>query len=234
MFRRLTCRVLLVAMSLAVVTLSSAAQAEDGFKSLFNGKGLSGWKGDTTRWTVKDGAITGTTKSDPPLKSNTFLVWSGEVADFELRLSYKMVGGNSGIQYRSRLIDDKKFIVGGYQADIDSSPTYSGINYEERGRGILATRGQAIHIRADGKKDLVGSLGDKDALQKKIKNEDWNEYRIVARGNHLQHFINGVLMSEVIDDQKSKTASKGVLALQIHVGPPMVVQFKDIRIKELK
>ena len=201
---------------------------------MFNGKDLSGWRGDTTRWSVQDGAITGKTTADNLLKYNTFLIWEGgQPADFELRFKYRIVGGNSGVQYRSRVIDEDKFVVSGYQADIDSSPRYSGILYEEKARGIMAERGQKVEVGADGQKQ-VSELGNKDALQKKIRNEDWNDYTVIARGNHVQHFINGELMSEVIDNQADKAAKSGIIALQVHQGPPMTVQYKDLRIKELK
>ena len=212
---------------------TSIASAED----LFNGKDLTGWQGNPAFWSVKDGAIAGQTTKENPTKGNTFLVYTnGNVDDFELRLSYKIVGGNSGIQYRSKVTDPKSFVVGGYQADIDSGTTYSGILYEERGRGILAKRGEKVKIvEAQGKTqiDNAGSLGSSDEIQKKIKNEDWNEYVVIARGNHLQHFINGKQTVDVTDEQEAKAAKSGVLALQIHVGPPMVVQFKDVRIKTL-
>ena len=206
---------------------------ESGFKPLFNGKDLTNWKGDMKRWSVQDGAITGKNTAEDPLKYNTFLVHEAEVSDFELRFSYKIVNGNSGVQYRSKLMDPEKFIVGGYQADIDSQPTYSGINYDERGRGILATRGQRVAIGADGKK-TEEKFGDAKELQQKIKNEDWNDYVIIAKGNTLQHFINGTLMSEVTDNQTDKAAKSGILAIQVHAGPPMTIQVKDIRIKEYK
>jgi hypothetical protein len=217
---------------LALVLASSTALAADG-KSLFDGKTLEGWKGNPDIWSVKDGALTATT-AQGQLKYNTFLVWQGgDVKDFELTLKYKIVGGNSGIQYRSELMDPEKFIVGGYQADIDSSPTHSGINYEEKKRAILCKRGEKVTIGADGKK-AVEQIADAAELQKSIKNEDWNDYKIVARGNHLQHFINGKLMSDVTDEQSDKAAKSGILALQAHQGPPMVVQFKDIVLTELK
>lgn len=219
----------------AALPAASALAGDDGFVSLFNGKDLSNWKGNTEYWSVQDGAITGKTTADNPLKFNTFLVWQGgQPANFELRLKYKIVGGNSGVQYRSKVLDPEKFIVGGYQADIDSSPRYSGINYEERGRGIMAERGTKVVVHPDGKKEVVEQLGDRDELQKKIKQEDWNDYRIIARGNRLQHIINGVLMSELVDEQRGKAATSGVIAFQVHQGPPMVVQFKDIELKELK
>lgn len=222
---------------LVFIGLSLPAIAQEGFVRLDNGKDLSGWKGDLEFWSVQDGALTAKTALDSRLtkeKYNTFLVWQGgQPADFELRVQYKIVGGNSGVQYRSRVIDDAKFIVSGYQADIDSSPKYSGMNYEERARAILAQRGEKVTIGADGKKEIE-KFGSAEELQTKVKNEDWNEYRIVAKGNHLQHFINGVLMSEIIDNQKDKAATSGVIALQAHAGFAMTIQFKDIQLKELK
>ncbi|MCU0786172.1 MAG: DUF1080 domain-containing protein [Verrucomicrobia bacterium] len=219
-----------------------AAEVEAGFRSLFNGKDLTGWNGNPALWSVKDGAITGVTTADPKLMHNTFLVWTeGTTEDFELRLSYRMVGGNSGIQYRSKVAEQGAFgpIVVGYQADFEAGKTYSGILYEERGRGILALRGEKVVLKADPadakkfKKEVVGSLGKSEDIQAKIKNEDWNDYVIIAQGNHLQHFINGMQTVDVIDEHEAGAAKSGVLALQIHVGPPMTVQFKDIRLKKL-
>jgi uncharacterized protein (TIGR03067 family) len=230
--------------ALAPVVLSTAviaAEVEPGFKSLFNGKDLTGWDGNPKLWAVQDGAITGRTGSDADTKinHNTFLVWKGgEVADFELRLSYKIVNGNSGIQYRSKVQSQGAFgpIVGGYQADFEAGKTYSGILYEERGRGILAQRGQKTVIREmEGKTkvEVTGSVGDSKEIQARIKNEDWNDYVVIAKGNHLQHFINGQQTVDVTDEQDAKAAKSGILALQIHVGPPMTVQFKNVRLKTL-
>jgi hypothetical protein len=213
---------------------------EPGFKSLFNGNNLAGWEGNPELWSVKDKTITGVTKADPKLTHNTFLVYTNApVDDFELRLSYRIVNGNSGIQYRSKVLRNDKFgpVVGGYQADFEAGKTYSGILYEEQGRQILAQRGQKTVIKeVDGntKVEVVGSLGASEAIQANIKSEDWNDYVVIAKGNHLQHFINGTQTIDVIDEQPSKAAKTGVLALQIHVGPPMTVQFKNIRIKSLK
>src|SRR5688572_12420736 len=202
----------------------------------FNGKDLTGWEGNPAFWSVKDGTITGQTTKENPTKGNTFLIYTnGTVDDFELRLSYKIVGGNSGIQYRSKVTNPKNWVVGGYQGDFEAGKTYSGILYEELGRGILAKRGEKVVIKEDtGKPEVVGSLGKSEDIQKKIKNEDWNDYVIIAKGNHLQHFINGTQTVDVIDEQKSKAAKSGILALQLHAGPPMTVQFKDVRIKPLK
>jgi len=207
-----------------------AADEEAGFKSLFNGKDLSGWDGNSKFWSVKDGAITGQTTQENPTTGNTFLIWrDGTVDDFELRLQYKIVGGNSGIQYRSK--DLGNWVVGGYQGDFEAGDTYSGILYEERGRGILAQRGQKTEITSDGKVEVVGSLGDTKEIQAAIKKEDWNDYVIIARGNQLKHIINGRATAEVTDNQPAKGATSGILALQLHAGPAMTVQFKNIRIK---
>ena len=207
-------------------------------RSLFNGKDLDGWKG-LDFWTVEDGAITGRTTKEKPTKGNTFIVWQGgKVSDFELTFRYRIVGGNSGVQYRSKLVDEKGFVVAGYQGDFEAGKTYSGILYEERGRGILAKRGEKVVIKegADAKKpkiEITGSLGKTEEIQAKIKAGDWNEYRVVAKGGHLQHFINGVQTVDVTDET-AVGARKGLLALQLHAGPPMVVQFKDLVLKEIK
>lgn len=213
----------------AALVSAAPAMAQEA-KTLFNGKDLTGWRGNKDLWSVEDGVITGRTNNEKPLKKNSFLIWEGEVADFELELDYKMIGGNSGIQYRSKVIDEAEFIVGGYQADIDASLTYAGINYEERGRGIICKRGKRSTIDAEGKIKEEEIAKDED-LKKVIKNEDWNHYKVVAKGNKLSHYINDTLMSETIDNQPSKAATKGALALQIHVGPPMVVQFKNLKLK---
>ena len=221
---------------LALLALASTAVAED--KNLFNGKDLTGWKG-LEFWSVEDGCITGRTTKEKPTKGNTFLVWQGgEVGDFEFTFKYKIVGGNSGIQYRSKVIDEKAFVVGGYQADFEAGKTYSGILYEERGRGILAKRGEKVVVKEGAapskpKLEVTGEVGKSAEIQAKIKSEDWNEYRIVAQGGHLQHFINGAQTIDVTDET-AIGAKKGVLALQLHAGPAMTVQFKDLVLKETK
>ena len=220
---------------LALLALASTALAED--KNLFNGKDLTGWKG-LDFWSVEDGCITGRTTKEKPTKGNTFLVYKDEVADFELTFKYKIIGGNSGVQYRSKLTDEKAFVVAGYQADFEAGKTYSGILYEEKGRGILAQRGQKTVIKEGAapnkpKIEVAGEVGKSAEIQAKIKADDWNDYRIVAKGGHLQHFINGVQTIDVTDET-AVGAKKGLLALQLHAGPPMVVQFKDIVLKEIK
>jgi hypothetical protein len=219
----------------ALLGLMAADAPQGEFKELFNGKDLSGWDGDKQFWSVEDGAIVGRTTAEKPAKHNTFLTYrEAGVGDFELHVSYKIDGGNSGIQYRSKDMGD--YVIGGYQADIVAGDPdkYSGILYEEKGRGILAERGQKVHINGDGSKQTVGSLGDAAELAKGIKKDDWNEYVIVAKGSHLVHKINGTTTIDVVDEDAGKAAREGHLALQIHVGPPMTVQFKDIRIKEFR
>ena len=236
----------------ALLSLPAFAADEAGFKSLFNGKDLTGWEGSPKEghpklWSVKDGAITGITppsEKDPKkgaITHNTFLVAKDlTVKDFELRLSYRIVNGNSGIQYRSKVkpqAGEWGPIVSGYQADFEAGKTYSGILYEEGGRGILAKRGEKTTVKeVEGKTkvEVTGATGKSEDIQASIKNEDWNDYVVIAKGNHLQHFINGMLTVDVTDEGGAKAAKEGILALQIHVGPPMTVQFKNLRLKELK
>lgn len=210
---------------------------DDGFVSIFDGQSLEGWDGNPDFWRVEDGTITGQTTAEKPTKGNTFIIWrKGETADFELKLEYKIVGGNSGIQYRSFEVPDNKWVIGGYQGDFEAGDTYSGILYGERFRGILCNRGQkTVLTKKDGKfaVEVVGSVGDSKEIQTKIKKEDWNTYHIVARGFHFQHFINDVATADCSDEDDARRPS-GLLALQLHAGPPMKVQFRNIRIKHLK
>ena len=219
---------------------SASAQTETGFTSLFNGKDLTGWEGRKEHWTVEDGAITGTTSKENPAKGNNFLIAKdGDknlvVGDFELRFSYKFSGdwGNSGVQYRSK--DFGNFVVGGYQADFEVGTTYSGILYEEKmTRGVMAARGEKVVWGEDGKKQVVGQTEKTTKeIQESIKKGDWNEYVVIAKGDHLQHFINGNQTVDVVDKDPKKQVMSGILALQLHAGPTMKVQFKNIRIKTL-
>lgn len=208
-------------------------------QSLFNGKDLTGWEGNLDLWSVKDGVITGTTTAEKPAATNTFLIWKGgEVSDFKLTFKYKMTPGddkgfvNSGLQFRSRIVDPKNWVVAGYQADFEYGTTYSGILYEEKGRGILAKRGQKVKITqgAEPSKpniEVTGETANSDEIQAAIKKDDWNEYTVIAKGNHIRQFINGKPTIEVTDET-AEGAKKGFLALQLHAGPPMQVQFKDM------
>jgi uncharacterized protein (TIGR03067 family) len=216
--------------------------AETPFRSIFDGKDLAGWQGNSRLWFVKDGAITGQTTAESPAKKNTFLIWTnGTVDDFELRCSFKIVPNNnvgfanSGIQYRSKISDADNWVVGGYQADMEAGPRYTGTLYEEGSpRGTMAERGEKVVWGKDCRKQVVGSLGDAGALQAAIKPGDWNEYVIIAEGNHLRQFINGKQTVDVIDECEERRALSGVIALQLHAGPPMTVQFKDLQIKYSK
>lgn len=231
---RSTCLLALLPFMLCfpLATMPPAAGEE---VSMFDGQSLDGWRGRQDLWSVVDGAIVGRTSEDDPIKKNTFLIWEGDAPpDFELRMRYWIESGNSGIQYRSRVIEDAPdFVVGGYQADIEISNRYTGINYEEKGRGILAERGQRVTIDAAGNKQ-VETFADADEVAKVFRSDSWNDYRVVAKGNHLQQYINDTLTCEVIDGQQDKAAEDGVIALQLHVGPPMVVRFKDITIEPLQ
>lgn len=231
-------RVPFVALWFAILFVPASSFAdhhEEAFMSIFDGKSLEGWDGNPKFWSVKDGAITGTTTKENPTIGNTFIIWRGDdVSDFELRLQFKIVGGNSGIQYRSE--DKGNWVVGGYQADFEAGSTYSGILYEERGRGILAQRGQVTEIHPGDKPkiNVIANIGDTKVINEVIKKEDWNDYKIIANGNQFMHIINDRMTCQVIDHDEAKGAKSGVLALQLHAGPPMTVQFKDIRIRPLE
>lgn len=212
-------------------------EVEPGFHSIFDGKSLKNWDGDPQFWRVEDGAITGQTTPDNPTKGNTFIIWTGgEVGDFELKLEYRIVGGNSGIQYRSFRLENAadRWRIGGYQADLEAGERYSGICYGEQFRGILADRGQKTVIEENGKPRVVGSVGNSEEIAKAIKKEDWNEYHIIARGFHFVQKINGVTTCELTDEDADVRRDKGLLALQLHAGPPMKVQFRKIRLKTLE
>jgi len=222
---------------------AGATFAHAAEKNLFNGTDLTGWKGQSEFWSVKDGAITGQTTKDAPVKENTFLIWDGEAGDFELTLKYKIVDengkaegfGNSGIQYRSKIVKPEYSVLSGYQADFEVGKTYSGILYEEKGRGILAQRGQKVVIHEGGtpKKpniEVTGEVGKSEEIQAAIHPGDWNDYKIVAKGGHLQHFINGKQTVDVTDET-AVGAKTGLIGFQLHAGKPMTVQFKDIVLK---
>ena len=163
-------------------------------------------------------------------------MWRGGTpGDFELRLSFRIENGNSGVQYRSK--DLGKWRIGGYQAEVCNGRSV-GFLYGERMRGSLCRVGQKVVIETDEKnkvvKKVVGNLPDAKQAFAKYKAKDWNHYRIIARGNHLVHYLNGVQTVDCVDNDEKGRMMSGVLALQIHAGPPMVVEFKDIKIKMLK
>jgi type 1 glutamine amidotransferase len=213
----------------------SQAADEDGWQTIFDGKTLEDWDGNPKFWSVQDGAITGKTTKDNPAPHNTFIIWKGgEPGNFELKCDYKIIGHNSGIQYRSFVVDKDEWVVGGYQADMEAGDRYSGILYGEKFRGILADRGLKTEIGDNHKPKVLERFGDSAEIQKKIKKEDWNSYHIIADGFHFTHYINGVKTSECIDSDKEQRREKGIIALQLHQGPPMTVQFKNIRIRPIE
>jgi hypothetical protein len=205
-----------------------------GFVSIFDGKTLNGWDGDPIFWRVEDGAIVGQTLVDRQPKQNTFLIWrGGSPANFELKVKYKLTGFNSGIQYRSVELPDIKYAMKGYQADMDGEQTYTGQIYEERARGFLALRGQFTYV-GDGKKPaLMGALGDPAELKALIKGADWNDLHIIARGNTLVQLLNGRVMSMLIDDDTANRRMDGLIGIQVHLGPPMKIEVRDLRLKKL-
>lgn len=227
--------ILRTALALVVCLSVSYAQNKNaGFKKIFDGKTMKGWKGDTEFWRIENGCFVGEVTPEKPLSKNTFLIWQGgNPGDFEFKAMYRIsADGNSGINYRSEMLSDVPFGVRGYQADIDGADRYTGQNYEERGRGFLAKRGEKALLKEGQKPLITGSVGDPDALKASIKSGEWNEIHIIAKGNHLRHYINGVLMSEVIDEDQKLGKSSGVLGLQVHVAPKMKVEYKEIYIRQ--
>ncbi len=209
---------------------TSFASAQDGFKSLFNGKDLSGWDGNPELWSVEDGCITGKTTGPEQLAYNQFLIWrGGKVKNFELHVKIKETGNNTGIQYRSKeLPENGKWSIGGYQCDIHPATPNNAMVYEERGRGIIVQNGQGVVIDPEGKRWLAS-----EHEPVKVDIAEWHEYTVIAQGNHLIHKIDGKVTIDLLDFEESKRALEGLIAFQIHRGPAMKVQIKDVMLKEL-
>lgn len=225
---------------------------DEKFVQIFDGETLTNWDGDPIYWRVEDACLVGEVTPSTLLKANTFIIWKGgELGDFELKTDFRITeSGNSGINYRSDRLADNHFALKGYQADIDGKNKYTGQNYEEKKRTTLAYRGEKVivnaqknpeeagSLRANVKsnawqtREVVKSLGTSDELKAEIKTEDWNECHLIIKGNRLQHFINGKLMSEVIDDDMVNRKMSGLLGVQVHVGPPMKVEYRNIRMKK--
>ena len=204
-----------------------------GSVSLFDGKTLDGWQGDPSIWSVRDGTITGQTKAETKLSENNFLVWKDEVEDFELRLKFRLESGNSGIYYRAKKrppSQSKGDPLVGPQADVDERGRWTGVIMEYQLREVLASRGQKVVIDEQGKKQVIGATGDPKELLQAVKVKDWNDYRVTAKGGKVELAINGVTMCE-LDDRDPRRLNRGWLALQVHVGKPMTVQFKDIYLR---
>ena len=224
--------------------IAHAQQDESQFESLFNGKDLTGWDGDERFWRVEGEAIVGQTTADIKTASNTFLVYTKDsVDDFELRFSYRVKGGNSGVQYRSELLS--KWVVKGLQADFedtmhDGKDKFSGMFFEENGRMFMGQRGDVVFVRSNSdepkqpKIEKVGSVGDPVELEKVIRRDDWNDYVVIAKGNTFIHIINGQVMSIGIDEDELNSRKSGILAWQLHAGPPLKIEMKNIRLRRLK
>ena len=244
---------LIITISIGCKISNSNQADEKGFVNIFDGKTLNNWEGDTTYWRVENGNLVGEITPQTLLKTNSFIMWKGgEPADFELKGDVNITEkGNSGINYRSEKLTDVPYALKGYQADIDGANRYTGQNYEERGRTTLAYRGQITNINSQPSNvkledvkakvknnawsdlKVTGTLGSSDSLKTKIKNQDWNSFHLIIKGNRLQHFINGILMSDVTDNDVINGKSKGIIGVQVHVGPPMKVQYRNLRLKQL-
>ena len=209
---------------------------EPGFRPIFDGKSLNGWDGDLRYWRAADGVMTGEITPDTIIRSNTFLIWrGGSPGDFELKVDYRIsTSGNSGINYRSVVVEDKvtpsnKFAMRGYQFDIDGKNQYTGNNYEEKGRLFLAERGEVTHVTGARKPAVLSRLGDNKEMTRFI-NEGWNSIHLIARGNSMIHCLNGQVMSITLDDDPARER-KGLLGVQVHVGPPMKIEYRNWRIR---
>ncbi len=211
---------------------------EPGFRPIFDGRTLDGWEGDPVYWRVENGLMVGEITPETVVKSNTFVIWQGgKPKDFELKMEYRITpDGNSGVNYRSVVVDDpvtpgNKFAMRGYQCDIDGKNRYTGNNYEEKGRRFLAVRGQVSHVVGGRPPVLLSTFDEPDPMARHMR-EGWNEAHIIARGNTLMHLINQRLMCVVIDDDAPNRPDDGLIGVQVHVGPPMRVEYRNIRLKE--
>ena len=217
---------------------SALAGDEPGFEAIFDGKTLTGWAGNEKYWRVENGALVGEITPETVIKSNTFAIWrGGQPRDFELKLEYRITAaGNSGINYRSAVVPDpvtpdNQFAMKGYQCDIDGKRAYSGNNYEEKGRLFLAVRGQMTRVVGGRPPVIIGTFGDNDELGKLVT-DDWNAVHLIVRGNVATHIINGRLMTMVTDDDPPNRPAEGLIGVQVHVGPPMKVEDRNIRLKK--
>jgi len=200
--------------------------------SLFDGKTLRGWDGDPAYWRVENGAIVGETKPGAMPKQNTFLIWrNGMSGDFDLHAEYRLTGGNSGIQYRSEELPDIRWAMKGYQADIDAEQKYTGQIYEERGRGFLAMRGQAVLIETGSKPMVAGTLGSDAELKAAIHPRGWNDYEIIAQGSVIIQILNGRVMSSLVDEDTANRKTNGCIGIQLHAGEPMKIEVRNIWIQ---
>ena len=213
-----------------------------GFTPIFDGKTLNGWDGDTRYWRVENGVIVGESTAANPVKTNNFLIWRGDkLRDFELKVEFRINGSNSGIQYRSsELPDVGKWVLKGYQADIDFTQNYLGNIHDERGRApggeghvVLSRRGQVTRAVAGNKYKVIGAIGDATALRGAMNVNGWNLYHIIARGPVLMQLINGQLMAVAIDEDAKNAPPEGVLGFQMHSGPPFKIEYRNVMFKKL-
>lgn len=236
--------VLIATSSLLAADPVAAPPESPELKAIFNGKDLAGWDGNPSMWSVKDGVIHGETTPENPTKGNTFLIWKeGRTADFELRLSFRCnAANNSGIQYRSKHITDgnvnNSWVVRGYQHELRNElkfPNIAGFIYDEGGkRGRICMVGEKGSWTTDGKQTASNDFIDEAGWAKLFRLDDWNDVVIIARGNHIQHYMNGRLILDFTDEHPELALRDGVLALQLHAGKPMWAEFKNIRIREFK
>lgn len=222
--------VVLLSCTLVLLTSDVLSAQEPKFQALFNGKNLQGWKGSDSLWSVSNGTIVGQTSNDDPIKANTFLIWQGgEVGDFEFRCKVRVEGNNSGVQYRSQLVDQQSLALKGYQADLHPKPDYMGMMYGEKtGRGIIATGGQRVVVPSSGKPNVIDQLTPLTGVDV----GQWNELRIVAVGNRMIHQVNGVTTIDVTDNHPNASQS-GLLGLQLHRGPAMKAEFRNLEYRKL-
>jgi hypothetical protein len=212
--------------------------SDAGFHPIFNGNDLTGWEGDPRYWRVEDHEIIGEVTPATLLKQNNFLIWrAGTPANFELKAEFRISAqGNSGINYRSVEIPGTKYLLRGYQADIDAANKYTGQNYEERGRTFLAPRGTITYVATAEKPAVIATLGSADDLKTFIRSpesKEWNQYHLIVRGNVLIHILNGHVMCEVIDDDTVNRKFAGLIGVQVHVGPPMKIEYRNFLLKVL-
>jgi hypothetical protein len=229
------CALLIALFSFNNCKTTATSNSNKGFVKIFDGKTLNGWEGDSTYWRAEHGVLVGEVTPATILKRNSFIIWRGGVTnDFELRVTYRISKqGNSGINYRSEELPGLPYSLKGYQSDIDGANRYTGQNYEERGRTFLALPGQTVRLQTGQKPTVLDSAASRETLKASIKMDDWNECRLIVKGNHMQHYINGVLMSDVTDDDSANRKLTGLLGVQVHVGPPMKIEYKEFLLKKL-
>lgn len=230
-------RFLTLLVAVAMFSLGPGLEARDTFRPLFNGKDLSGWKGDTTFWKVEKGVLVGSTHG-LSIEANTFLIWEGEqVFDFHLKAKLKVIGNNnSGIMYRAGKVEGTNFGLRGNQLDIHPKPEYLGMLYSEKtGRGIIAKRGQEVFVpseldsRGKARPQVQGTFSGEPIFDPAA----WNEYEIIAVGSRLIHKVNGVVTVDVTDHHPHSSEG-GVIGIQLHTGESMKVLAKDIQLKAIR